>query len=75
MGSTLVDFLEQIADANGDACRPVILCRPTPMARMVIHVTGLDLLAIGRPDLPPLWPDVSASEPAAASETPPGRRA
>jgi hypothetical protein len=52
MGSILVGFLEQIADANGHACRPLVLCRPTPMARLVIHMTGLDRLASDRPDLP-----------------------
>jgi anti-anti-sigma factor len=58
MGSTLVAFLVQLAHAERRTHRPLVLCRPTPMARKVIHMTGLDQLAIGRPDLPPLWPDV-----------------
>jgi anti-anti-sigma factor len=57
MGSTLVAFLVHVGNANGRARRPLVLCRPTPMARRVIHVTGLDQLASVRPDLPPLWPD------------------
>jgi anti-anti-sigma factor len=59
MGSTLIAFLEQIANTN-DA-RPLVLCRPTPMALRLIHMTGLDQLATMRPDLPPLWPDVTSS--------------
>jgi anti-anti-sigma factor len=57
MGSTLVAFLVHVSNSNGRARRPLVLCRPTPMARRVIHMTGLDLLASVRADLPPLWPD------------------
>jgi anti-anti-sigma factor len=57
MGSTLVAFLVNVGN-NGRARRPMELCRPTPMARRVIHMTGLDELASVRPDLPPTWPDV-----------------
>ena len=63
MGSTLVAFLVHVAN-NGRTRRPLVLCRPTPMARRVIHMTGLDELASVRPDLPPLWPD-SLGEPVA----------
>ncbi|MGZ4591720.1 MAG: STAS domain-containing protein [Actinomycetes bacterium] len=56
MGSTLVAFLVQVgSDAEG-ARRPLVLCRPTTMARKVIHMTGLDEVTCVRPDLPPLWP-------------------
>jgi anti-anti-sigma factor len=48
MGSTLVAFLVQLANAVGRARRPLVLCRPTPMARKVIHMTGLDQLSSGR---------------------------
>jgi hypothetical protein len=34
----------------------MVLCRPTTMARRVIQMTGLDELAIVRPDLPMQWP-------------------
>jgi anti-anti-sigma factor len=56
MGSTLVAFLVHVAN-NGRARRPLVLCRPTGMARRVIEMTGLDELATVRPDLPPEWPD------------------
>ena len=56
MGSTLVAFLVHVGN-NGRARRPLVLCRPTAMARRVIQMTGLDELATVRPDLPPLWPD------------------
>jgi anti-anti-sigma factor len=56
MGSTLVTFLVLVGEINGHARRPMVLCRPTPMARRVIRVTGLDALASVRPDLPTLWP-------------------
>jgi anti-anti-sigma factor len=67
MGSTLVAFLVQLGD-NGRAGRPLVLCRPTPAARRVIHMTGLDELASLRPDLPALWPDeVGALDPASGA--------
>jgi anti-anti-sigma factor len=54
MGSTLVGFLVRIAD-SGRVRRPVVLCRPTPMARRVIGLTDLAELVSVRPDLPS-WP-------------------
>jgi anti-anti-sigma factor len=57
MGSTLVAFLVHVANTNGVARRPLVLCRPTPMARRVIKMTGLDKFASIRPDLPAQWPD------------------
>jgi anti-anti-sigma factor len=59
MGSTLVGFLVHISD-SGRVRRPLVLCRPTPMARRVIDLTDLDKLATLRPDLPP-WPDVEGA--------------
>lgn len=56
MGSTLVAFLVHVGN-NGKDRRPLVLCRPSPMALRVIQMTGLDELATVRPDLPPLWPD------------------
>jgi anti-anti-sigma factor len=55
MGSTLIGFLVHIAD-SGRVRRPLVLCRPTPMARRVIGLTDLDKLATLRSDLPS-WPD------------------
>lgn len=55
MGSTLAGFLVHVAN-SGRARRPMVLCRPTSMARRVIQMTGLDKLASVRSDLP-LWPD------------------
>jgi anti-anti-sigma factor len=55
MGSTLVAFLVHVGN-NGRARRPLVLCRPTAMARRVIEMTGLDELATVRSDLPPAWP-------------------
>jgi anti-anti-sigma factor len=55
MGSTLVGFLVQVAD-SGRVRRPVVLCRPTAMARRVIDLTDLAELVSVRPDLPS-WPD------------------
>jgi anti-anti-sigma factor len=55
MGSTLVGFLIHVAD-SGRTRRPLVLCRPTPMARVVIQITGVDTVASVRSDLPP-WPD------------------
>lgn len=59
VGSTLVAFLARIVD-NGAVNRPVVLCRPTPMARRVIHMTGLDEVASIQPDLPAQWPEIVA---------------
>jgi anti-anti-sigma factor len=56
MGSTLVTFLVRIANV-GIAARSLILCRPTPSARRVIQMTGLEEFARIRADLPPDWPD------------------
>jgi anti-anti-sigma factor len=56
MGSTLVAFLVHVG-SNGKDRRPLVLCRPSPMAVRVIHMTGLDELATVRPDLPSLWPE------------------
>jgi anti-anti-sigma factor len=56
IGSTLVAFLVHVGN-NGKDRRPLVLCRPSPMAVRVIHMTGLDELATVRPDLPPLWPE------------------
>lgn len=61
MGSTLVAFLVHIA-RNSRTRRSVILCRPTPTGRRVIHMTGLDGSAQVRADLPPTWPDEMAEE-------------
>jgi anti-anti-sigma factor len=59
MGSTLVAFLVHVGN-NGKDRRPLVLCRPSPMALRVIHMTGLDELATVQPDLPPTWPDTLA---------------
>jgi anti-anti-sigma factor len=56
MGSTLIAFLVHVGD-DGQSRRRLVLCRPTPMAIRVIHMTGLDELASVRPDLPPMWPE------------------
>jgi len=65
MGSTLLGFLAQLGD-DGKARRPLVLCRPTPVARRMIHITGLDERATVRPDLPRQWPaDARESDPAA----------
>ncbi len=63
MGSTLVAFLVHVGN-NGKDRRPLVLCRPSPMALRVIHMTGLDELASVQQDLPPSWPD-TLSEPMA----------
>jgi anti-anti-sigma regulatory factor len=59
MGSILVGFLVQVGNADGGARRQLVLCRPTPMARKVIHLTGLELLASVHPELPEHWPDIA----------------
>jgi anti-anti-sigma factor len=56
MGSTLISFLVRVG-AEGRDDRSLVLCRPTPAARRVIHMTLLDELAEVRPDLPHPWPD------------------
>lgn len=58
LGSTLVAFLMHLADARGRIRRPLVLCRPTPLADRVIRITGLDLVAEVRPDLPSEWPEI-----------------
>ena len=59
MGSTLVAFLMHLADARGRIQRPLVLCRPTPLGDRVIRITGLDMVAEVRPDLPSDWPEVA----------------
>ena len=59
MGSILVGFLVQVGNAEGRARRQLVLCRPTPMARKVIHLTGLESFASIHPELPELWPDMA----------------
>jgi anti-anti-sigma factor len=66
MGSILVGFLVQIGNAQGRGRRQLILCRPTPMARKMIHLTGLELFASVRPELPEHWADITAVDAAAA---------
>jgi anti-anti-sigma factor len=53
MDSTLVQFLEDLGD---DGARPLVICRPGPMASRLLHLTGLDAVASVRDDLPPHWP-------------------
>jgi WhiB family transcriptional regulator, redox-sensing transcriptional regulator len=60
MGSTLAGFLIHIVN-SGRVPRPMVLCRPTPMALRVLQMTGLDKLARVRADLP-LWPDDASVE-------------
>ena len=55
MGSTLLAFLMHLGN-DGHARRPLVLCRPGPAARRMIHLTGLDEVASVRPDLPRHWP-------------------
>ena len=55
MGSTLLGFLAHLGE-DGNVRRPLVLCRPTRAARRMIHLTGLDEVAIVRPDLPRQWP-------------------
>jgi anti-anti-sigma factor len=59
MSSMLVGFLVQVGNGVGQARRQLVLCRPTPMARKVINVTGLDLFASVQGELPERWPDIS----------------
>jgi anti-anti-sigma factor len=60
MGSTLAGFLVHVVN-SGRKRRPLILCRPTPMARRVIQMTGLDKRANVRSNLPS-WPDDAGVE-------------
>lgn len=55
MGSTLVAFLAHVCNSD-DARRPMVLCRPSPMALRVVGMTGLDQLASVHAELPPQWP-------------------
>jgi anti-anti-sigma factor len=55
MGSTLLGFLSHLG-TDSHPHRPVVLCRPTPAARRMIHITGLDEITTVRPDLPRPWP-------------------
>jgi anti-anti-sigma factor len=65
MGSNLVGFLVQVGNAVSDARRHLVLCRPTPMARKVIHVTGLELFASVHVDVLECWPDIALLDSAA----------
>jgi anti-sigma B factor antagonist len=56
MDSTLVEFLLHVRGGEGRSPRHLVLCRPRPMARRVIEVTGLRDLATVQTDLPALWP-------------------
>jgi anti-sigma B factor antagonist len=56
MDSTLVEFLLHVRASEGRSPRHLVLCRPRPMARRVIEVTGLEDLATVQSDLPALWP-------------------
>jgi anti-anti-sigma factor len=57
MSSILVGFLVQVGNGEGQASRQLVLCRPTPMARKVIQLTGLDSFASVHGELPERWPD------------------
>jgi anti-anti-sigma factor len=66
MGSTLLGFLAHLGE-DGPTRRPLVLCRPTPAARRMIHLTGLDEHAVVRADLPRQWPvDARDSDPSAS---------
>jgi anti-anti-sigma factor len=68
LGSTLLRFLANLGN-DGHAHRPLVLCRPTPTARRMIHITGLDELATVRPDLPRQWPaDARESDPSTSRD-------
>lgn len=69
MDSTLLDFLEGLGDSDSDGAArpPLVLCRPRPMARRLIHLTGLDAHAIVRPDLPRQWPRTPTARAASTS--------
>lgn len=55
MGSTLLWFLADLAN-DGHARRPLVLCRPTAVARRMIRLARLDEFATVRADLPRQWP-------------------
>lgn len=59
MSSILVGFLVQVGSAENRAGRQLVLCRPTPMALKVIHLTGLESSASVQPELPEPWPDIA----------------
>jgi anti-anti-sigma factor len=67
LGSTLLGFLVHL-DNDGHARRPLVLCRPTPVARRMIHITRLDEFASVRADLPRQWP-VDDSDSSSGSST------
>ena len=71
MSSILVGFLVQVGNREGQAPRELVLCRPPPMARKVIHLTGLDLFASVQGELPEHWPG-HASVDSGALPSPPG---
>ena len=56
MDSTLVEFLLHVRGSDSLAPRQLVLCRPRPMARRVIQVTGLEDVSTVQADLPALWP-------------------
>jgi anti-sigma B factor antagonist len=56
MDSTLVEFLLHVGGSARHSPRQLVLCRPRPMARRVIQVTGLEDVATVQADLPALWP-------------------
>jgi hypothetical protein len=55
-GSTLLNFLARIV-ANLPDPSTLVLCRPTPYTRDLIHLTFPDLVATLREDLPRDWPE------------------
>jgi hypothetical protein len=59
MGAILVGFLVQVGNAEGRARRQLVLCRPTPMARKVIHLTRLELFASVHPEMPEPWHNIA----------------
>jgi anti-anti-sigma factor len=59
MSSILVGFLVQVGNGEGQTNRQLVLCRPTPMVRKVIHLTGVDLFASVQGELPERWPDIA----------------
>jgi anti-anti-sigma factor len=56
MDSTLIEFLLHVGGSERSTPRPLLLCRPRPMARRVIHATGLEDVAVVQTDLPASWP-------------------